>query len=163
MSAPAGSDFVLRPPVPGDFGWIIHRQATLYTAEYGWDGSFEILIAGLIAKFDPLREQAWIAERNGRIAGSIFLMRGDEPETAKLRLLYVEPDARGCGIGQALVDVCVERARAMGYRRVTLWTNDVLTAARKIYERSGFLRIAAEPHHAFGHDLVSETWLRDLD
>jgi GNAT superfamily N-acetyltransferase len=90
-------------------------------------------------------------------------MRGDEPETAKLRLLYVEPDARGCGIGQALVDVCVARARTMGYRRVTLWTNDVLTAARKIYERSGFLRIAAEPHHAFGHDLVSETWVRALD
>jgi len=160
MAEPA---FVLRSPVPGDLGWIIHRQAVLYANEYDWDASFEILIAGIVGGFDPVREQAWVAERHGKIAGSIFLMRGDDPGTAKLRLLYVEPDARGCGIGQALVEISIEHARSAGYRRITLWTNDLLTAARKIYERTGFSRIASEPHHSFGHYLVSETWVRNLD
>jgi DNA-binding MarR family transcriptional regulator/GNAT superfamily N-acetyltransferase len=160
-AAPARG-FTLRPPRVGDLGFVIHRQAVLYEREYGWDWTYESLIAGIMERFvsgfDPAKEQAWIADRDGAIAGSVFLMRGDEPAAAKLRLLYVEPDARGLGIGSALVDACISRAREAGYRRLTLWTNDILVSARRIYEAAGFKLTAENPHRSFGHDLVGQTW-----
>ena len=169
LGEPARSDgmiYAFRAPRPGDLGWIIHRQARLYAGEYGWDWRFEGLIAGIvedfIANFDPAAEAAWIAERAGAIVGSIFLVRGDEPTTAKLRLLYVEPSARRLGIGAALVAACVERARSFGYARLALWTNDVLVSARRIYEAAGFKLIAEEEHHSFGHDLVGQNWALEL-
>ena len=155
----------LRPPRIGDIGWIVHRQAVLYTQEYGWNAEFEGLIAIIagqfIRDFDPARERCWIADRDGEMLGSIFLVRQDDA-VAKLRVLYVEPAARGLGIGQALVTECVSTARALGYRRLTLWTNDILTAARTLYERAGFRLIHQAPHHSFGHDLVEQTWDLDL-
>jgi DNA-binding MarR family transcriptional regulator/GNAT superfamily N-acetyltransferase len=159
-------ELVLRPLRTGDLGWIVHRQAALYGDEYGWDWTYEALIAGIlaefVAKFDPAREQAWVAEHAGRIAGSVFLVRGDEPLTGKLRLLYVEPVARGMGIGTALVKTCIDRARAVGYTRLTLWTNDVLVAARRIYEAAGFQLVAETKHHSFGKDLTGQTWMLAL-
>lgn len=156
---------VLRPHRPGDIGWVIHRHAALYAQEYGWDNSFEALVAevaaGFIRNFDPDRERCWIAEHNGEPVGSVFVVRPDET-TAKLRLLYVEPSARGLGIGRRLVDEAVAFARATGCRRMVLWTNDILTAARKIYETAGFTLIESEKHRSFGHDLVGETWALDL-
>jgi DNA-binding MarR family transcriptional regulator/GNAT superfamily N-acetyltransferase len=169
LDQPARSDgptYSLRAPRVGDLGWIIHRQARLYAEEYGWDWRFEGLIAGIvehfIANFDSASEAAFIAERAGAIVGSIFLVRGDEPTTAKLRLLYVEPSARGLGIGAALTAACIERARAFGYARLTLWTNDVLVSARRIYEAAGFKLVAEEKHHSFGHDLVGQNWALEL-
>jgi len=157
----------LRPLQVGDLGWITHRQAVLYNQEYGWDWRYEGLVSGIMARFaaefDPAREDAWVAEHDGRIAGSIFLMKGDDPATAKLRLLYVEPTARGLGIGRTLVDTCIARARALGYARLTLWTNDVLVSARKIYQAAGFTLVAEERHHSFGHHLVGQTWELALD
>lgn len=157
----------LRSPVPGDLGWVIHRQAVLYAREYGWDWTYEALIARILgeyaAGFDASREDGWIAERDGQIVGSIFLMKGDVPSVAKLRLLYVEPDARGLGLGRRLVETCIVRARQLGYRRVTLWTNDVLGAARRIYESAGFRLTAESPHRSFGRDLVGQTWELDLE
>ncbi|MET0363152.1 MAG: helix-turn-helix domain-containing GNAT family N-acetyltransferase [Sphingobium sp.] len=150
----------------GDLGLVVHRQAVLYADEYGYDGDYETLIAQILAdfrdKFDPANDAAWIAEIDGRMAGSIFLVRGDEPGVCKLRLLYVEPDARGNGVGQRLIHVCVERARNLGYRRMELWTDSQLTAARSLYERGGFERIDATPARFFGQDIVSETWSLDL-
>jgi GNAT superfamily N-acetyltransferase/DNA-binding MarR family transcriptional regulator len=164
--APGSDAFSLRSPKVGDLGWVIHRQAVLYAQEYGWDWTYESLISGIlaefVAKFDAAREHAWIAERDGAIAGSIFLMRGDDPLTAKLRLLYVEPAARGRGIGAGLVAACISRARATGYRKLTLWTNDVLVSARRLYEAAGFRLTAEEKHRSFGHDLVGQTWLLEL-
>jgi GNAT superfamily N-acetyltransferase len=158
--------FALRNLKVGDLGWVIHRQALLYAQEYAWDWTYEGLIAGILAEFvahfDVEREQAWIAENDGHIAGSVFLMRGNDAASAKLRLLYVEPAARGQGIGAALVAVCVARARSIGYRRLTLWTNDVLIAARHLYITAGFHLIAEEKHRSFGHDLVGQTWQLDL-
>jgi GNAT superfamily N-acetyltransferase len=158
--------FSLRDPGAGDLGWVIHRQALLYAQEYAWDWTYEGLIAGVladfVAHFDCEREQAWIADRGGTVAGSIFLMRGNDGASAKLRLLYVEPTSRGLGIGTALVAACISRARSVGYRRLTLWTNDVLTAARRLYVAAGFRLIAEENHHSFGHDLVGQTWQLDL-
>lgn len=152
----------LRRPVPGDLGWVIHRQAVLYAHEYGWDWTYEALVARILgefaAGFDPAREDAWIAERGGQIVGSIFLMAGDEPGVARLRLLYVEPGARGTGLGRRLVETCIARARELGYRRLTLWTNDVLTAARRIYQATGFELTAQAPHQSFGKALVGQTW-----
>lgn len=153
--------FVLRPPRPGDIGHVVSRHGALYAAEYGWDGSFEGLVAdiaaGFIRDFDPAREGCWIAERGGAVVGSAFLVKHGE-DTAKIRLVYVEPSARGLGIGAAMVAACIAFARANGYRRVTLWTHSILVAARRLYERAGFRLVASEPHRSFGHDLVAETW-----
>ena len=156
----------LRPLKPGDVGWIIHRQTVLYNREYGWDWTYEGLasriLGDFVAEFDSAREDGWIAERRGAIVGSIFLMKSDDPAVAKLRLLYVEPSARGLGIGRALVDTCIARARELGYRELTLWTNDVLVSARRIYQAAGFRLVSEAPHHSFGHDLVGQTWTLDL-
>jgi DNA-binding MarR family transcriptional regulator/GNAT superfamily N-acetyltransferase len=159
-------DLSLRPLRPGDVGWIIHRQAVLYAQEYGWDWTYEGLasriLGAFVAEFDPAQEDGWIAERGGGIVGSIFLMKSDEPAVAKLRLLYVEPSARGTGLGRTLVARCIARARELGYRQLTLWTNDILIAARRIYQAEGFRLISEAPHHSFGHDLVGQTWTLDL-
>ena len=156
----------LRPLAPGDVGWIVHRQAVLYHQEYGWDWTYEGLasriLGAFVAEFDAEREDGWVAERRGAIVGSIFLMKGDEPGIAKLRLLYVEPSARGLGLGRTLVDTCIARARELGYRRLTLWTNDVLVSAWRIYQAAGFRLTHEAPHHSFGHDLVGQTWILDL-
>ena len=156
----------LRRLRPGDAGWIIHRQTVLYTQEYGWDWTYEGLasriLGSFIAEFDPDREDGWVAERGGAIVGSIFLMKSDDPAVAKLRLLYVEPKVRGMGLGHKLVETCIARARELGYSQLTLWTNDILVAARSIYQAAGFRLISEAPHHSFGHDLVGQTWTLDL-
>ncbi len=163
--APAPRTVVLRPHRPGDIGWIIHRHADLYAREHGWDGTFEALVAEIgacfIRSFDPTRERCWIAEVDGAPVGSVLVVRQDDA-TAKLRLLYVEPATRGLGIGRRLVDEAIVYARSAGYRRMMLWTNDILTVARRIYETSGFKLVETERHHSFGHDLVGETWVREL-
>jgi DNA-binding MarR family transcriptional regulator/GNAT superfamily N-acetyltransferase len=156
----------LRPLRSGDVGWIIHRQAALYAQEYGWDWTYEGLasriLGAFVAEFDHTREDGWVAERGGATVGSIFLMKSDDPRIAKLRLLYVEPSARGAGVGRRLVDTCIARARELGYGQLTLWTNDILAAARRIYQAAGFRLVSEEPHHSFGHDLVGQTWTLDL-
>ena len=160
------ADISLRGLRVGDVGWIIHRQALLYAQEYGWDWTYEGLasriLGAFVAEFEPKREDGWVAERGGAIVGSIFLMKSDDPAVAKLRLLYVEPAARGTGLGRRLVATCITRARELGYRELTLWTNDILIAARRIYQAAGFRLISEAPHHSFGHDLVGQTWTLDL-
>jgi DNA-binding MarR family transcriptional regulator/GNAT superfamily N-acetyltransferase len=157
--------YLLRPHQSGDMGWIVHRQGILYAQEYGWDETFEALVAEVTAKFiqnfDPTRERCWIAERDGELVGSVFLVRQSK-SIAKLRLLYVEPHCRGLGIGRRLVDECARFARRVGYRKISLWTNSVLVAARHIYASAGYRLFKEEPHHSFGHDLVGETWELDL-
>jgi GNAT superfamily N-acetyltransferase len=159
-------DLSLRQLRPGDVGWIIHRQTVLYHEEYGWDWTYEGLasriLGAFVTEFDPAREDGWIAERRRAIVGSIFLMKSEDPAVAKLRLLYVEPSARGAGLGRTLVATCIARARDLGYRELTLWTNDVLVAARRIYQAAGFRLVSEAPHHSFGHDLVGQTWTLDL-
>lgn len=161
-----GSSFALREPKIGDLGLVVQRQALLYAEEYDWDWTFEGLLADILGRYaatcDASREQAWIADCDGAIAGSVFLMRGSDDSSAKLRLLYVERDARGLGIGRALVDACIARAREIGYRRLDLWTQDCLVAARRLYAAAGFELVASEPHRSFGKDLVGETWSLDL-
>jgi DNA-binding MarR family transcriptional regulator/GNAT superfamily N-acetyltransferase len=159
-------EFILRPPKAGDLGWVIHRQAALYASEYGWDWTFEGLAAEILGDFvktfDPVRERGWLAERHGEIVGSVFLMRGDDATTGKLRLLYVESVARRLGIGAALVDACVSAAKEIGYRRLTLWTNDVLVSARRLYEAAGFKLTSQRPHASFGKRLVGQIWTLDM-
>jgi DNA-binding MarR family transcriptional regulator/GNAT superfamily N-acetyltransferase len=149
----------------GDMGWIVHRQAVLYAQEYGWDNSYEALISEITAKFirnyDSEREICLVAERAGEIAGSIFIVR-ESDAVAKLRLLYLEPSLRGQGLGRRLVDEAISFAREKGYDRLELWTNSILTAARRIYENARFELISEEPHHSFGHDLVGQYWALDL-
>ena len=163
---PRWRGLVLRPPAPGDLGWVVERHGYRYAAEYGWDTTFEALVARIVADFaerdDNKREAAWIAELDGERVGCVFCTAADAKDTAQLRLLIVEPSARGAGVGTRLVDECLRFARRAGYRRITLWTNDVLVAARRIYERAGFRCDRREPHHSFGHDLIGEYWSRDL-
>lgn len=151
----------LRPPGPGDLGWVVHLHGLLYAAEYGWDATFEALVARIVADYaaghDPQRERAWIADVDGRPAGCVFCVSKDEA-TAQLRLLLVEPAARGLGLGGQLVGECISFARAAGYAELMLWTNDVLTAARRIYEQAGFQLYDQHKHHSFGHDLVGQNW-----
>lgn len=157
----AAQPYDIRALRVGDVGWITHRQGVLYAEEYGWDATYEALVAEILGafvkSFDARREGAWIAEVDGNIVGSVFLVRASE-QVAKLRLLYVEPTARGLGIGRKLVSSCIEGARERGYRTLTLWTNDVLTSARRIYEALGFALTAEERHRSFGKDLVGQTW-----
>jgi DNA-binding MarR family transcriptional regulator/GNAT superfamily N-acetyltransferase len=161
LDKPRAPVIVLRPPHPGDLGWIVERHGALYAREYRWNEQFEALVAQIVgeyaAKHDPAREAAWIAEVDGERAGCILCVK-KTATTAQLRLLLVEPSARGLGIGRKLVDECIRFARDRGYKRMVLWTNDVLHSARRIYEAAGFQLTASGKHHSFGHDLVEQTW-----
>lgn len=157
--------YILRNPEPGDFGWVVQSNGTLYANEYGWDENYEALVAGIVAEYvknlDPKKERCWIAEKDGENVGCVFLVK-ESKDVAKLRLLIVDPKARGLGIGKRLVDECTKFARRAGYKRITLWTNSVLLAARSIYQKAGYELVKSESHHSFGHDLVGETWVLKL-
>ncbi|MDT0307564.1 helix-turn-helix domain-containing GNAT family N-acetyltransferase [Streptomyces sp. DSM 44917] len=157
------SGFRLRPPGPGDLGWVVMRHGALYAREYGWGAPFEALVAGVVAEFarghDPAREAAWIAEHDGAPAGCVFCVADEaRPDTALLRLLLVEPSARGLGLGGALVEECVRFARAAGYARLSLWTNEVLASARRLYRAAGFTLTAERRHTLFGPEETGQTW-----
>jgi GNAT superfamily N-acetyltransferase len=156
------TSYVLRPPHAGDLGWIVHRQGAIYAEEWGYNEEFEALVAGIVAAFvqhlRPSKERCWIAEKDGEIVGSVFLVCKSKT-VAKLRLLLVEPSARGLGIGSRLIDECVRFARQAGYRKITLWTQSELLAARRLYKKAGFTLTAKKAHDSFGRNgLVAETW-----
>src|SRR2546421_5993344 len=165
LSRTGAPEVVLREPRPGDLGWVVARHGELYAAEYGWDAEFEALVAGIVADFtrghDPARERVWLAEVGGERVGCVFCVRDDE-STARLRVLLVEPDARGMGVGGRLVTECVEFARSAGDRRMGLLTYDALAAARRIYQRAGFELVGAEPVRRYGHDPIEQEWALDL-
>jgi DNA-binding MarR family transcriptional regulator/GNAT superfamily N-acetyltransferase len=165
VQKPTDSEVALRDFQIGDMGWIVHRQSVLYAREYGWDGEYETLVFEIIARFlrdfDRDREKCWVAERLGEIVGSVFLVR-DTDSIARLRLLYLEPSARGMGVGRRLVDQCIGFASEKGYERIDLWTNSVLNSARRIYEKAGFHLVREEAHHSFGKDLVGQHWSLEL-
>jgi len=162
---------VRRAGRPGDLGWVVMAHGEVYDRQFAWNTDFEVLVATIVADYarghDPACEAAWIAEVDGERAGCVFLVAGDgagaDPGTAKLRILLVTPGARGLGIGTRLVEECLVFARAAGYRRVVLWTNDVLSSARRIYQAAGFTLVDEQPHHSFGHDLVGQTWALPLE
>ncbi len=166
VEPPAPESVRLRPLQVGDLGWITHRQAILYHNEYGWDWSYEGLVSKILGDFvanhDANRDDAWVAEAAGNVLGSVFLVKSADPGVAQLRLLYVEPSARGLGVGTRLVGACIDRARALGYHRLQLWTNDILGSARRIYQAAGFRLLKQEKHRSFGHALVGQTWMLDL-
>ncbi|CCK29914.1 MarR-family transcriptional regulator [Streptomyces davaonensis JCM 4913] len=163
---PRREDVLLREPGPGDLGWIVQRNASLYAAEFGWNTDYEGLVARIVADFaedhDPHLERVWIAELDGRPVGCVMCVRDEAPATARLRLLLVDPDARGLGIGDRLISAVVDFARGVGYRDLVLWTNDVLAAARRLYQRHGFVLTAEKPHRSFGKDLNGQDWRLDL-
>jgi DNA-binding MarR family transcriptional regulator/N-acetylglutamate synthase-like GNAT family acetyltransferase len=158
--------YILREPRIGDFGWIVSRHAELYAKEYGWTEPFEGLCAQIVAdfvnNFDPKLERCWVAEINGANVGCVMLVKDDQPGVARLRLLLVDPKGRGLGLGARLVDECVSFARAAGYKKITLWTHSILTAARHVYEKAGFTLSSSEPRHSWGNDVVAEFWDLDL-
>jgi DNA-binding MarR family transcriptional regulator/GNAT superfamily N-acetyltransferase len=160
------SGITIRDLKVGDIGWVIHREGILYSEEYGWDVTYEALVAKILSEFvtefDPKRDGAWIAERNGAIVGSVFLVKASK-SVAKLRLLYVEPRTRGAGLGRRLVDACIDGARARGYRKLELWTNGILSAARRIYQEKGFRLLRQETHRSFGKKLTGQFWELDLE
>lgn len=172
MGSTEGSRMRIRPlDQPGDLGWVVMAHGEVYAAEFGWDTTFEALVARIVADYavdhDPAREAAWIAEVDGRRTGCVFCVAADgqagaNSETAKLRILLVHPDGRGHGLGGRLVDTCLSFARGAGYQRMRLWTNDPLVAARRIYLERGFVLIEQEPHHSFGADLIGQTYELDL-
>ncbi len=157
----------VRPYRIGDLGWAIEQHGRLYAKEFGWNGEFEALVATLFARFatnhDPQSEQFWVTEVDGERVGCVFVVRNEkDPRTAQLRCLLVDPRGRGLGVGRRLVEECLRFAKAAGYERMLLWTNDVLAAARRIYEGAGFSLLEESPHHSFGHDLVGQIWVRSL-
>ena len=157
--------YILRPPHAGDMGWVVQSNGSLYAQEYGWDETYEALVAQIVADFvknyDQKKERCWIAEKNGENIGCVFLVK-ESKQVARLRLLIVDPKARGLGVGKRLVNECTQFARQAGYKKIVLWTNSVLVAARGIYEKAGYKLVKTEKHHSFGHDLVGETWELDL-
>ncbi len=173
MVAAAARPFLLRPLRPGDLGWVVSRHGVLYAQEYGWNMGFEALVARIAADYldrlDAQRENAWVAEQDGRAAGCVFVVQArvdgtqqPDPGVAQLRMLLVEPGARGHGLGKRLTAQCESFAVAAGYQRMRLWTHSLLLAARTIYTAAGYQLIASEPHHSFGHDMVGEVWEKDL-
>lgn len=157
----------IRPYAIGDVGWAIEQHGRLYAQEFGWNHEFEALVASLFARFVSSRqaasEQFWVAEVDGERVGCVFVVRNEEdPKAAQLRCLLIDPSARGLGLGRRLVEECIRFAKSAGYERIVLWTNDVLTAARRVYEQAGFSLVKEYPHHSFGHDLVGQTWMRAL-